>query len=368
MPEIDAELTDKIASVFQDDTLRSDYEGEQGDAQQQGQGADDADQQDVGTQQQQQVPQRGRANADGSQDPTQQQDRQSPRQQDRAPSQQRGAKPQSPQQQKGRVGESGDIVDARGNVVAARGRERGYYEGWQRAEYAARQYRQERDNAAQQLRAYQDAFKSYEATGLKPADMPTAFAMVAKFKQDPVATLRELLTQVAASGIDVSSITGGGGGAMDARAIKSIVDEALAPFRKEYETRQQHDQDMVEAKREYENFIATYPHARANIEVLDRMMQQNPGVPMENMWLRIESWAYQRGLDPHSPLRPQIEGQQQNNSGVADTRNGGRGLPNGRFANGGATVQRGDQTQGFSPNASNKDIVRAAMREAGINV
>lgn len=343
-PEDDVDLSNKMAELFNDDTLRTDYEppeqeGEQGQQRQQPtqqqEGAEQEGQQEV-----QQLPQR------------------------RGQQQQRREHTPQPRQQRQRptAAQNGDLVDAQGNVVARAGNERRFYEQARMAEHAITQIRVENSQLKQKLSAYDDAWKSYEAAGVAPADVPAAMALIARFRKEPVAAVKDLLTQMANSGIDISPVTGQNSGTMDSVALKRIVDDALKPFMQERQQRTEQEANMTRARQEYDGFIAQYPHAEANLDTLRQMIQRYPNVPLETMWLRIENWAVRNGLDPSQPFNLQ---QQQNGGAPTDTR---RGLPNGRFSARGATVSRGNNNGQLAPDASSRDIVREAMREAGYNV
>src|SRR5262245_60269085 len=137
IPDDDAALSNKMAEVFGDETLRHDYQPpEQGDAsdgvrseQQQRQQPDAATESDERhAAARDQTPQRGQP--------------------------QRGQSRQ--QQQRPNQDANGDLVDGQGNVVAKAGREREFFERARGAEYAITQVRVENSQLKQRLSAFED--------------------------------------------------------------------------------------------------------------------------------------------------------------------------------------------------------------------
>lgn len=168
--------------------------------------------------------------------------------------------------------ENGNFVDPHGNVIATSGVSRKYYENLKK------EARQQRDAAEQaQLnifelgKRFKDLHADYEAlkdspetksiaerTGMSSGEVDRAINTMKLLKDDPIAGLKKVLTEAAASGIDISSL-GVGNGAIDISAIKDMVADAVkerdAPVTTNVKTPEQLQEEAVS---EVKEFIQTH--------------------------------------------------------------------------------------------------------------
>ncbi len=253
-----------------------------------------------------------------------------------------------------------DLVDGKGNVIATGGRERRFYETAQREKSRA-------DSFANQLRDAQLKIETFEKSsaigtqlGLSPQELMTGAHIMASLKADPVAAAKYILTQVQAAGHNIEGI----GGGVDMKALRAMLNEAMQPFTQEHEGRVADARARSEASDVYNDFISSFPDARIHDESLARLLESEPKLTPEAAYYKLRTFYLERGLDftkPLDVLQKEIEAK-----GATQEREGGGGS----IPSGGASESSVVSTDGASlgANARTDDIVRAAMKDAGMNV
>jgi hypothetical protein len=135
---------------------------------------------------------------------------------------------------------------------------------------------------------------------------------------------------------------------------------------------QRQQQERANAQRILDGFLSTHPDAESNLGTLAQMMHAQPGLSIQDAYLKMVTWAASNSLDYTQPLEEQIEAlrQQSNQPTQAQPPNNrmpNRPLPNGRSAAGNGTVGV-DQARSFNENASWSDIIRHSMEESGLSI
>lgn len=271
------------------------------------------------------------------------------------------------QRQEGRVRptEEGNLVDAQGNVIARAGRERRLYEQQRAVERAVTPLRQELDQTKAQLQAFREAAQLPTQLGLNPQDVTTAMQFMSHWRRDPVGAARNMLTELKAAGYNLDEL----GSTVDAGAIRRMVMDAVAPFQQDREAERQRAEQQAAVQREIESVFTDMPWTRNQQSELALVLEADPQLPLREAAYRLQVWAIQNGYDIWKPIGPQHEAAQQQpqpapipqqQQPVRQAR--APGPP----ANGGNIVQRMGASLGHD--RSTRDIVREAMREAGIPV
>lgn len=253
-----------------------------------------------------------------------------------------------------------DLVDEKGNVIATGGRERRFYETAQREKVRA-------DKLDTQLRDLQTKIGAYEKSnaigtqlGLSPQELVTGANLMASLKADPVAAVKYMLTQVQAAGHNIEGI----GGGVDMKALRSMLSEALQPITQEREGKLAEERARQEASEVYTDFITRYPDARVHEATLARLLEQDGKLSPEAAYYKLRSFYSERGLDFTKPLAA-IQAEL-NKKGTATT----QGVRRDSIPSGGASESNITSTNDVSlgANARTEDIVKAAMRDTGMNV
>lgn len=207
---------------------------------------------------------------------------------------------------------------------------------------------------------------------LAPEEYAIGARIMATFKADPKKAIAFMIGEAQNNGVDVSDLGVGGGGLSVEQiraAVKEIVEEQIKPFSfiaQDRESQLQGQEATNEATNVVNDFLEATPDAEIHMDAIAKVMNARPGqVSISEAYWILNAHAHKNGLDWTKPLGPQIAaklGKTPNNEQPA---NGGRRLPNlnGR-QNNGAIVER-KQTV-MAGDASSTDIVKEAMREAGM--
>ncbi len=260
---------------------------------------------------------------------------------------------------KSTAGAPQDLVDPRtGDVIARAGSERRFYEEAQRARRDLTARDAEVNQLKGRLEGYERANTVATQAGLTPTDMSMAVTLMSAYKKDPIKTLEYMLTEARANGHDVSKLVSGS--TIDLSAITKLIDDRLRPITASHENTRAEEEARRNAEVEWSSFTQAFPDAELHEEALARLLQQNEQLTLREAYLTLRTFALERRLDFSKPLAPQLEaGQQVENS---TTRRGAP--PVGRMTrNVVATTGRVS-----SPTDRTEDIVKEAMREAGMNI
>lgn len=210
---------------------------------------------------------------------------------------------------------NGNLINAKGEVVARAGREARHYQNWQRAQsritnmetqYAQASERFQRlGTLAQQLADENDRYRAQEAEitklGLAPAERLQALAFAAEAKRDPKAAVKKMLTLAATNGINLAELGEGAQGGLDPKSLLDIIrteiQNATNPLKEDNERRQQQTQQEQEQQQRQEaalshvqQFFGQNPEA-VPYEPLFRQLLQHPvtrKMSLGEMWARIQ--------------------------------------------------------------------------------
>ena len=285
-----------------------------------------------------------------------------------------------------RADQNNNLVDvATGEVVARAGAERRFFEAARqaRAELARVQTAvsqmeatvRERDTA---LAAYREAANSYTSLGLEPQEVTMAMQLMSNYKRNPLEAIRYMLTEAQAAGHNVASITSGSG--IDTAAIARLIDQRLAPFTQDRQSAQAQETAYNNARTVWQtlaNERAAYGEdINIHADAIANLLRRDDNMTLREAYLTLGNWALANGYDMGQPLAPQIQARQAGNTAQqqqppADNLQspGTNGVPPVQRRNVGATANTTEMRPARAGEfASNRDLVREAMREAGMNV
>jgi hypothetical protein len=263
----------------------------------------------------------------------------------------------------------GNLIDpATGAVVAAAGRERFYFEQARQARHQGNKLVQRLTQAVElgkQFETELNTRKEIDRTGLSAEDQLQAVKLFNSYKTNPTATLKYILTEAQANGTDLSTVLGSDARGLDMGSIKTLITNELKPLiepmKAQRDRQEQIRQLEAEADRQTREFFETFPDAVPHERVLAQMMVESNAKP-ELVYVRLKEWAQKNGLDWSRDLGQQMAALKKN--GGDDSR---RPLPQGRQQRQ-IESDNSDKDASFGANARTDDIVRQAMREAGMNI
>ena len=210
---------------------------------------------------------------------------------------------------------------------------------------------------------------------LAPEEYAIGARIMATFKADPKKAIAFLLSEAQNNGVDVSDLGVGGGGGLSVATIEKVLEDkikaALEPFSfitQDRENQQQEFESTQQATDVVNEFLDSSPDAEPHMDSIAKIMNARPGqVSISEAYWILNAHAHKNGLDWAKPLGPQIAAKLGNTPNNGQPANNGRRLPdlNGRQNNG--TIVERRQTV-MAGDASSTDIVKEAMREAGMNV
>jgi len=263
-----------------------------------------------------------------------------------------------PQQQQNRGPQ--DLVDREGNVVAKGGKERRFYEQLQ----VQKQQNGTLNQQVQQLQSQLEAINGAGTLGtqyeLTPEELTTGAQLVKSFKDDPVNTVKYLLTQAQAAGHNLDDVATGG---VDAAAIKQMVNEAVSPLVQDRQQRVDSEQKQQKAMEVYNNFMSQYPDAQVHEGSLARLLETDQNLSPEAAYFKLKNFYLEKGLDFGVPLETLAQQEQQTQQ--TPEVNTQQTLPSG----GNVPVQNVTDTADIADvGTSYDDIIRQSMRDANIQI
>ena len=252
-----------------------------------------------------------------------------------------------------------DLVDGQGNVIAAGGKERRFYETAQREKQRADSVSRELNTLKSQMDAVNNAGTVGTQYGLSPDEVTTGAQLIAAYKNDPVEAIQYMLTQAQSNGYNVDGITSGG---TDMQAVKQMLDNALAPILGEHQERADTQAANDRALEIYNEFNSKYPDSAVHEDSLTRLLQQDPNLSVEAAYFKLQSYYAQRGLDWTKSLTT-LQTEQDAQQAPVSVNTQPQPPDGGSVPHANVT----DTAQVADVSTSTDDIIRQAMSEAGIN-
>ena len=266
-----------------------------------------------------------------------------------------------------------DLTLNDGTVIRG-GPERRLYEKSQKLENERQQLNNQLQDANKQLqeaqgqvKAYEQAFSGAKELGVGPQEANIGHRLIASYKKDPVGTVNYLLTELKAAGYDTSQI---GGSGVDTNAIQRSIERQLQPITDQYRAQQQKSEQDQKLDAEVNNFFNKFPDAAQHENEIAQLVERDPNMSLDAAYYALREYFARNGLNWSAPLSQQgaqqsgqPQGQPQQQQPVSQS------IPNGRgtSSQAGAPVHQQYDPSRTSESADWDDIIRGAMRSAGIN-
>lgn len=214
--------------------------------------------------------------------------------------------------------QKGNLVDAKGQIVARAGAEARLYQRAQKATQDAQQARQTIEairtdlsgrleraveiarEQHQKVQEYEARDQQIKALGLTPQDQLEALQYFVEGKSNPVQLIKKLLTKAAASGINMSEL-GINAGGFDVKALTEQIQQQITremePLRKRQEDENKarertaaEQRELEETTREVNSFFARNKDAVPYIPVLEQLMRdpRTRHLSLAELWLNLK--------------------------------------------------------------------------------
>jgi hypothetical protein len=257
------------------------------------------------------------------------------------------------------------------DLVISAGKERRFYEQLQ----TQRQRSQFLEN---EVKTRDDRYKDLETrfntlnqsvqqiNGLPPAHLAVAVRMFTDMQRDPSGTLKKLLAEAVSLGHTVEGI----GAGVDVQAITAAV---RAELNKETATREPTSQQIeADVQTEINNFYSRFPDARVHDPLIAQVIQDHPNLSLEDAYFQLKDGFAARGFDWSRTLEDNVKDETSTGTAQDTTNNGTSADPKKPLPNGGGTPSGSEPIEKhgdvMSENADFGDIIKSAMKDAGMNV
>jgi hypothetical protein len=250
-----------------------------------------------------------------------------------------------------------DLVGRDGSVIASGGRERRFYEAAQRGKQQVDTLTTQLTEATTRLKAFEDAGSIGNQYDLTPDEVTTGAQLISSYKNDPVETIKYLLTQAQASGHNIDTV-----GTTDMSAMKQMLDTAMKPFTDQRKAELDTQENNDRAYQVYSAFIAKFPDAAAHEDTIARLLNEDTSLSPEAAYFKLQSYYATKGLDWKKSLA--VLQQEHANRQANGLQNTQQQLPDGNNVDPNRAT---DTAEVADVNTSTDDIIRQAMVEAGIN-
>lgn len=265
-----------------------------------------------------------------------------------------------PNQQQQRQQQPNTVLDDEGKPVV--GEARRHFFKRKEAERVTERVTRENTTLKAQVQTFQQLHQQIAQSGLSAEEQAVSLALGKKLKANPVEAVKEILTTLQASGINISGAIGVN--TIDTASIAQLIDQKLKPFTDRHLSEQQQQQQEQQLAEDVQAFFDEEPLAQMHAGPLNTLLQRFPTWSLDKAWSVLQVESIKNGLDINQPLGPQIAAkrngsQRPNNAAHVQMTSPGR-------SNGNNLQQ--PQAKSFGHNARSQDIVLDAMAKAGLDI
>ena len=251
-----------------------------------------------------------------------------------------------------------DLVDRQGNVIAKGGKERRFYETAQRERQRAETLEQELWTLRAKVEAFEGTANLPNQYNLSPEELTTGAQLMSAFKDNPVETIKYLLTEAQSAGHNIDNV----GQGTDVAALSRMLDEKLGPITSERQEQLELAQRNEQATQVYNQFMSQYPDAAVHQDVLAQLLEKDTSLSPEAAYFKLKNFYLEKGLDWNTPLDVHEQNIANEQQKAKETENTQSSLPSGSTPADNVT----DASQIASVDTDMEDIIKSSMREAGI--
>lgn len=257
----------------------------------------------------------------------------------------------------------GNVIDAKGNIIAPSGK-------YRRIEETSKRLKSLLDDSTKQVVQLRGQLAEREflngaptKLGLTHEETAIGLDLFALFKRNPEEAVTTILAEAAARGVDLGKVLGNQN-AVNTQAITAMLDRRLGPMDQERKQREQTTKIENEARERYNTFLTTYPDAETHQEAIATLMRDGKAKDETVAYFMLKEFATRNAFDFEQPLGPQIAAKMQNPNGRRQQqRQQQRPMPDGRNVGRQATAK---STAIASPDRSFASIIDEVFAENGI--
>ena len=254
-----------------------------------------------------------------------------------------------------------DLTLTDGTVVKA-GAERRFFEAAQIARQESANYKNQAKQATDNYTRVKSELTQLQTTvsnlhGVDPNTASLGVRIVQDMQRDPVGTVRKLLTEVISQGHSIEGI----GAGVDTAAITRLIESRLAPITSQQDTVEQEQRLQQETLAEVNQFYGSYPDARLHDQHIAKVLQDYPQMNLTEAYFALKNEFNNNGFDWNRGLVEQV----QERSAQQSQQPTPKAMPNGRTP---ANVRPTSEVAIAHENTSLDDIIKASMRESGLNI
>lgn len=256
-----------------------------------------------------------------------------------------------------------DLTLADGSIVKG-GAERRFYEqretARQEAQIAkneARDWQQKYETAVKERDSVKETVTALH--GMDPQQVRLGAVIVADLQRDPVGTMKKLLAETVAQGYSIEDI----GAGVDAAAIQRMIDARLP--KQDTGNELTEEQIISEARSEVVTFYNTFPDAQPHDALIARVLQDHPQMTLRDVYFQLKDQFAERGLDWSRSLEENLREVSNTINAEQSQATHSQPLPNGRGQDEEFKLKRSGSAD---EELDTSDIVKQAMREAGMNI
>lgn len=277
--------------------------------------------------------------------------------------QQNQQRPNNQQQNNNQQQQGKKLLDDNGQEVPSNARH--HFFARKNAEKQAQKLTTENATLKGQLQSFQQLHQQIAQSGLTAQEQAVAVDLGKKLKANPVEAVKEILTALKSSGINIDGAIGVS--SIDTSSIAALIDSKLKPFTDMHQQQRERAEHEASIAADVNAFFDETPEAVMHAEHINVLLQKFPDWSMDKAWAQLQIAAVRNGFDLTQPLMPQYAARRGNTQN-RPVNNGGHvvAMTNGR----GGGVQNNHQpsTKSFGHNAQTRDIVRDAMARNGLDV
>ena len=253
---------------------------------------------------------------------------------------------------------AGDLKLQDGTIVKA-GAERRYYEQYN----IERQRSADLNNQLKQMTGSRDRFRDEVNTlrstaqslqGAEPEVTALGIKIVGDLQRDPLGTVRKLVAECVAAGHTIEGIQAG----LSAE-VMAMIQQRVTPTQQQGPTEEEINNAALA---EVNEFYGSFPDARVHDALLARVLADHPTLDMRTAYFELKKSFAEKGFDWSKPLEVNLQSQQRQQPNPQQQQ---KPMPNGRAP---VEMNLADKTVVAQANADTSDIIKEAMREAGLNI
>ena len=229
--------------------------------------------------------------------------------------------------------EKKNLVADTGQIVAKSGAERRIFEKVQKENELLKtqynefqkflpKYKEDYDRLANENKSYANIKSICEQGGINDQEMGIAVELIKNYKNDPVATVKNMLDDLKTKGYDIDNLESKQN---EDKRIQEMLDARLKPYTEKLEQERIREEQVNAFREQVEEFKREHEHSGVHQKEIVALAQKTNG-NYEKAYYELRSWYERNGYDFSKSISEQSKQLQTNNvkkttpSGLPQTR------------------------------------------------